>query len=109
MRLSDVFILEDISILNDILFDNCLKSCGVKFHLDDMTDVLVRMVRFFNANVVWNARELATYRTPVVPMITHVHMPYTKEERLWLENKFELVQVKMNRIIVVNLSKKSFR
>ena len=94
MCLSDVFILEDIAILNDILFDNCLKSRDVsKLHLNDMISTLGKMVKFCNANIVWNSLELTAYRGPVIPLLVPVHMRCTKEERLWLTDKFALVQV----------------
>jgi hypothetical protein len=94
MCLSDIFVLEDIAILNEILFDNCLKSRDVSnLHLNDMISILGKMVKFCNDNIVWNSLELLAYRGPVIPLLVPVHMPCTREERLWLADKFALVQV----------------
>ena len=64
-----------------------------QIHVDNMIDVLYKMVDFFNANVVWNVRELSLFRTPSVPLVRQVWMGFTSEEKLWLKNKFQTLQV----------------
>jgi len=93
--MSDVFIMEDVTLLNDILFDNCRKSRDLQIHVDNMIDVLYKMVEFFDANVVWNVKELSMFRTPAVPLLRPVWMGFTTEEKFWLKNKFDRVQVKL--------------
>ena len=58
-----------------------------------MIDVLYKMVDFFAENVAWNVAELFMFRAPAIPMLRQLHLGFTCEERLWLQNKFDLVQV----------------
>lgn len=82
-----------MTLLNDILFDNCRKSRDLQIHVDNMIDVLYKMVDFFAANVAWNVAELAMFRAPAIPMLRQLYLGFTSEEKLWLQNKFDLVQV----------------
>ena len=51
------------------------------------------MVRFFNANIVWNGLELSSFREGKFPLIRQCHVTYTTEEKCWLTNKLDCVKV----------------
>ena len=53
------------------------------------------MVRFFNANIVWNGLELSSFREGKFPLIRQCHVTYTTEEKCWLTNKLDCVKVNL--------------
>ena len=53
MNIADAFVLEDISILNEIMFLSCVKRVRENFSVENLIDTLSQMAIFGAGNIAW--------------------------------------------------------
>ena len=87
MNLKDPAALTDINVLNEYLYESCVKRTDKTFSLQNLTSTLVKMALFSSYNIVWSETDLTEEKISKQAL----EMRYTEEEESWLQSQVHLV------------------
>ena len=85
MNITDSFILEDISILNEIMFMSCLKKHRENHGVENLIAVLSQMAVFGSNNIEWKEENSISLRNSEVVSCLILTKNYTRDEERWLQ------------------------
>ena len=92
MNIADSFILEDISILNEILFLSCLRrQTRPELSVENLISTLTQMARFAASSVVWMKDGKNSFRDSSIVSKSYVTLKLSALQRGCLENQIRRI------------------
>ena len=88
LQLSDKDGLEDVRLMNEIMYESYITTTNDDFEIQDLSKILSKMAVFFAYNIDWN--KLAE-SSRVELSRSNIVMTYTMEEEVWLSQQLKLV------------------
>ena len=88
MNIADAFVLEDISILNEIMFLSCVKRVRENFSVENLIDTLSQMAIFGAGNIAWKKEGVVSIKNSTfVSSRLLANLRFTHDEISWLANQ----------------------
>jgi hypothetical protein len=92
MNIADAFILEDISILNEILFLSCLRrQTRPELSVENLISTLTQMAKFASSSVAWKKEGKNSFRESGIFSKSFVSLKLSSLQRRCLENQMRQV------------------
>lgn len=99
MNIADAFVLEDISILNEIMFLSCVKKNSDNFSVDNLISTLSQMAIFGASNISWKKEGIVSIQSStIISNIFLANSSFTPDEIGWLANQCRAMNKALNSV-----------
>ena len=87
MNITDSFVLEDMSILNEIMFMSCIKKSRENLGVENLISVLSQMAVFGANNIEWKEEESISIENSQIIGRSVLNRKRFADEQCWLQSQ----------------------